>query len=159
MTRRTFFSFHYQRDIFRVNQVRNSGQFRREDEANFFDASLWEEAQLKGDEAIKRLIDAGLQRSSVTVVLIGKETFDRPFVRYEIIQSYNRNNGLIGIRIHGLKNQNQQVDTPGRNPFENVRLQDGRLLSEFVPVYDYVLQDGYHNMVSWIEKAAQKVGR
>jgi hypothetical protein len=159
VARRTFFSFHYQRDIFRVNQVRKSGQFKPEDEANFFDASLWEEAQLKGDEAIKRLIDAGLQRSSVTVVLIGKETFERPFVRYEIIQSYNRNNGLIGIRIHGLKDQHQQVDTPGRNPFENVRLQDGRLLSEFVPVYDYVLQDGYHNMVGWIEKAAKQAGR
>lgn len=159
MARRTFFSFHYQRDIFRVNQVRRSGQFKPDDEANFFDASLWEEAKLKGDAEIKKLIDAGLQRSSVTVVLIGHETFGRPFVEYEIIQSYNRRNGLLGIRIHGLKDQFQQVDPPGRNPFENVKLSDGRLLSQSVPIYDYVLQDGYHNMVSWIEKAAIQAGR
>lgn len=55
------------------------------DAAGFWDASLWEEANVKGDESLKRLIQSGLGNTSVTAVLIGPETFSRPWVIYEII--------------------------------------------------------------------------
>ena len=37
-------------------------------------ASLWEEAETEGDDAIKKLIDGALARSTVTAALIGANT-------------------------------------------------------------------------------------
>jgi hypothetical protein len=45
MARKVFFSFHYQRDLWRVNVVRNSGLIEGVASAGFHDASLWEETQ------------------------------------------------------------------------------------------------------------------
>jgi hypothetical protein len=104
VARRVFFSFHYERDIVRVNQVRNCWVTQDREVAGFWDASLWEEAKKKGDAAIKKMIDNALENTSVTVVLIGSETADREYVRYEISQSHNRGNGLLGVYVHDLKN-------------------------------------------------------
>jgi hypothetical protein len=38
-----------------------------------------------------------LENTSVTVVLIGTETANRPWVKYEIEQSIARKNGLLGV--------------------------------------------------------------
>jgi hypothetical protein len=104
MTRRVFFSFHYQNDIFRVNQIRNSHVVEGCAAAGFQDASLWEETKRKGDAAIKALIDNGLRNTSVTVVLIGEQTAQRRYVTYEIDKSLEIGNGLLGIHIHNIKN-------------------------------------------------------
>jgi hypothetical protein len=66
--------------------------------AGFADASLWEKAKAKSDDAIKRLINDGLQNTSVTVVFIGAKTARRKFINYEIDKSIERGNGLVGIR-------------------------------------------------------------
>lgn len=65
MARRVFFSFHYQRDIWRVNQIRNIGEIVGTAAVGFHDASLWEEAKKKGDTAIKKMIDDALLNTSV----------------------------------------------------------------------------------------------
>jgi len=159
MTKRVFFSFHYQRDIWRVNQVRNSYQVRPGNEtANFWDNSLWEKAKLQGDAAIQKLIDDGLKNSSVTAVLIGYETFGRRWVEYEILESWKRGNGLLGIYIHQLKNREDYTDYKGRNPFENIKFPDGRNLALYVPTYDWVTDYGYNNMETWVGKAPVKPG-
>ncbi len=159
MTKRVFFSFHYQRDIWRVNQVRNSYQVRPGNEtANFWDNSLWEKAKLQGNASIQKLIDGGLNNSSVTAVLIGAETFGRRWVEYEILESWKRGNGLLGIYIHQLKNKEGHTDYKGRNPFENLKFPDGRNLAQYVPVYDWVANDGYNSMATWVEKAPIKPG-
>lgn len=159
MARRVFFSFHYQRDIWRVNQVRKSYIVRPGNEnANFWDNSLWEEAKLKGDSEIKKLIDKGLVNSSTTAVLIGAETFGRKWVEYEIMESWKRGNRLLGIFIHNLKNQDGFTDKKGRNPFENLTFPDGRKLSSYVPVYDWVNDDGYNNLEKWVDSAPIKPG-
>lgn len=77
MARRVFFSFHYQRDVWRANVVRKSGEFIGTAAAGFQDASLWEEAKRKGDAAIKKLIDDNLDGTTVTCVLIGAESWVR----------------------------------------------------------------------------------
>ena len=84
MARKVFFSFHYGRDVWRVNVVRNSGGVEGVSAAGFHDGSVWEETKKKGDEAIKKLIDSGLDGTSVTVVLIGAETANRTYVSYEM---------------------------------------------------------------------------
>ncbi len=114
--RNVFFSFHYE-DVFRVNQIRNSYRFKGSAVAGFRDASLWEEAKKKGDRAIKAMIDRALDRTTVTCVLIGQNTHQREYVEYEIQESAQRGNGLIGIRIHNIKDQNGRTDWfAGRTP-------------------------------------------
>jgi hypothetical protein len=117
MARRVFFSFHYQNDIFRVNQIRNSHVVEGCAAAGFQDASLWEEARRKGDSAIKALINNGLNNTSVTVVLIGEQTAYRKYVTYEIEQSIACGNGLLGIYINNIKDSSGRTSLfPGPVP-------------------------------------------
>jgi hypothetical protein len=117
--RRVFFSFHYQRDIWRVNQVRNHWIAKDDRQAaGYFDGSLWEAAQTLGKARVKRIIDDGLTGSSVTCVLIGAETYTRHWVDYEIFRSIELGKGVFGVRIHGLKNRDGVTDSWGANPFD-----------------------------------------
>ncbi len=45
MARRVYFAFHFERDIFRANQVRNSNVVAGPDRAGFYDHSEYEEAK------------------------------------------------------------------------------------------------------------------
>ena len=157
MARRVFFSFHYERDVWRAGQVRNS--WVTQDSAGFIDSASWEEVKKKGNDAIKKWIADALAGTSVTIVLIGKETSDREWVIHEIIESYNKGNGLIGIYVHNLKDSQGNADIKGKNPFENVYIEkDGRkrFFSEIYPTYDWVNDDGYNNIGKWVESAAPK---
>ena len=116
MARKVFFSFHYERDLWRVNVVRNSGIIEGVSAAGFRDQSLWEETKRQGDQAVKKLIDDGLSGTSVTVVLIGAETAARKYVSYEIEKSISRGNGLLGVRIHNIKDREGRTDPPGPIP-------------------------------------------
>jgi hypothetical protein len=53
MARRVFFSFHYQRDIWRINQIRSIPNVTGCAAAGFQDASLWEEARKKSDATLR----------------------------------------------------------------------------------------------------------
>jgi len=162
MARRVFFSFHYERDIWRASVVRNSAVTQDLEDAGFWDESLWEEAKKKGDEAIRRMINDALKGTSVTVVLIGKETWGRTWVKYEIKRSYTRGNGVLGVYIHRIKDQYGDTDSKGKNPFDYLYItQDGReiLFSEMYSTYDWISDDGYHNLSDWIETAARQAGR
>ena len=171
MARRVFFSFHYQDDIWRVSQIRNS-RVTKDWEANtFMDAASWESVRRKGDAAVKSWIDRQLDGTGVTVVLIGSQTADRRYVQYEIEQSHKRGNGLLGIYIHRMKNQHGETSSRGRNPLGNITVEvedtflgislgkERKRLSDIYPTYDWVGDDGYQNIGQWIEDAAQKAGR
>ena len=141
MARKVFFSFHYQRDLWRVNVVRNSGMIDGVSAAGFYDASLWETAKRNGSEAVKRLIDDGLEGTTVTAVLIGAETAKRQYVSYEIQKSIALGNGLLGIRINNIKDANGRIDSPGLIPESLTRAG--------APVYAYE----YGKLAGWIEMA------
>ena len=114
-----FFSFHYDDVVsFRANVVRNHGFFRGNIAAGFWDNSIWEEAKRTSELSLKRLINNALDGTSVTCVLIGSETYMRPWVRYEILKSIERGNGVFGVHINGIKDKYQSVQRPGPNPFE-----------------------------------------
>ena len=148
MTRHVFFSFHYQRDIWRVNQIRNIGEIVGSAAAGFHDGSLWEEAKKKGDAAIKALIDEGLKGTSVTVVCIGAKTAGRKYINYEISQSIARGNGLIGLQINHLKNKAGESDPVGETP--------AALTKAGAPIFKYVSHDALKKR---IEEAAKKAGK
>ena len=116
MARRVFFSFNHDDDIWRANQVRNSNVVAGAHVAGFFDHSEYGEANKMGKDAIQRMILGHLEDTTVTVVLIGTETANRPWVKYEIEQSIARKNGLLGIYIHHLKDSNQRPSSRGAKP-------------------------------------------
>lgn len=163
MTRKAFFSFHYERDIWRACQVRNCWVTKPDREtAGFWDKASWEEIKRKGDESVKAWIRKQLDGTSVTVVLIGNETSNRKYVIYEIQQSHVRGNGIFGIYIHNQKDCNGNSDTKGNNPFDQLYIErDGRrvYLAEIYPTYDWKWDEGYDNIAIWIEKAAKAAGR
>jgi hypothetical protein len=171
MARRVFFSFHHQYDSWRVGQVRNSWLTKGE-ENTFLDAAAWEKIKKSGDAAVKAWIDRELKGTSVTVILIGKHTADRRWVKYEIQESYKRGNGLLGVYIHGIKDEKQQSSWwPGRNPLEDIEVKITRsffglcdyqadvALSDLFPTYYWFDDDGRDNLATWIEKAAAKAGK
>jgi hypothetical protein len=162
MARQTFFSFHYERDVWRAGQVRNSWVTQDRQSAGFWDAAAWEEVKKKGDSAIESWIDKQLDGTSVTVVLIGAETSTRKYVGTEIVKSRNKGNGMLGVYIHNLKDANSKTDSRGANPFDNWYVEQGgtkTLLSQLYPTYDWVTDNGRSNIGSWIEAAAKKAGR
>jgi len=122
MARRAYFAFHYQNDIWRVNEVRMSWVTQDRQSAGFYDASLWEEAKIQSDLGIKRMINSGLQNTSVTCVLIGSEPSKRRWVQYEIIKSFDRGNALLGVYIDGLKDQNGKTSIKGGDPFDDLAI-------------------------------------
>lgn len=143
--RSTFFSFHYQRDVWRAGIVRNAGQVDAKAAAGWADSSLWEESKKKGDPVIKKLINDALIGTSVTVVLVGQETWLRRWVDYEIRQSVARGNGLLGVYVHSLRDRSGVADRRGIVP---VALRGH-------PVYEY----DRLALGAWVEKAAVAAGK
>ncbi len=119
--RRVFFSFHYQNDIWKVNQVRNSWRYNHEntrESEGFFDASIWESSRRTGPDSLKSLIREGVKNTSVTCVLVGAATFERRWVRYELARSVIKGNGLLAVKIHLMGNQQGYVSQEGPNPLD-----------------------------------------
>lgn len=136
MARKVFFSFHYL-DIMNANIVRNSGQFKPTAETGFYDASLWEEAKTKGDAAVQRLIDKGLDNTSVTCFLIGDKTYSRKWCKYELKKSLADKKGILGILL-----PNQSNHGP-------------KWISKYGPVYKW----DHTRFAERVEKAAKDAGR
>ena len=69
MARCVFFSFHYDDDILRVGQIRNSGIVLPAGDTarGFIDSASWESVKRQGEGAIKKWIDNELNGTSVTV--------------------------------------------------------------------------------------------
>jgi hypothetical protein len=122
MAKRVFFSFHYQDVIdFRANVVRNHWMTKPDREsAGFFDASIWETAKKTGSMAVKRLINSGLDGTSVTCVLIGSQTYARPWVRYEILKSFRKGNSILAVHINSIRGKDQITKLKGPNPLSYV---------------------------------------
>lgn len=147
MVRRVFFSFHY-KYVWKVNQIRNMPNITGTAAAGFQDASLWEEAKKKGDKEIKRMIDKGLENTSVTVVFVTYGTANRDYINYEINQSIARGNGLVAVQIHHLKNQNGITGSAGAIP--------AQIKANGFKVYKYTNKEA---LARWIEEAAKLAGK
>ncbi len=155
MARKVFYSFHFERDAWRAGQVRNCDVVANEDEYGVIDGVEWEKIERQGEEAVKRWINEQLKNTSVTVVLIGAETSERKWVKYEIKKSLERGNGFVGLRIHSIKTQDQQTDSTGKNPLDDVMTNDGKLLSTIYKTYDWEIDNGRKNLGLWVEEAFQ----
>lgn len=134
MARRVFYSFHYKPDVMRVSQVRNIGALESNRPATDND---WETVKSGKDIAIKRWITAQMKGRTCTVVLIGENTANREWINHEIIKSWDDGMGVVGIRIHGLKNTDGYIANMGKNPFDYIGYGNtGKKLSSIVECYN-----------------------
>ena len=169
MARRVFFSFHYDEDIWRVSQVRNSGITKDAVLNHPVDSASWESIKRRGDDAVKRWINDQLRGVGVVVVLIGAYTASREFVLYEIQRASELGKGLVGIRIHNLRNKDGNTSWMGTNPLDKIAIDVpmwpgstammSKPLSQVFRTYDWVNDNGYQNFASWVDEAAEIADR
>jgi hypothetical protein len=146
VARKVFFSFKYT-DVPRAMVVRNSWVVQGRIAAGFIDAAAFEDIEDQGDDAVKAWIDDQLVGTSVTVVLVGAETCSSKWVKYEIEQSIERGNGLLGVDISKIKDLNG-----------NTSSRCGRIPAGY-PFYLWNSDNGYANLGTWIEEAAKAAGK
>ncbi|MEK7309546.1 MAG: TIR domain-containing protein [Planctomycetota bacterium] len=151
--RQVFYSFHFDNDVMRVQQIRNIGAIEGNTPVS---ANDWEEIR-KNDISIKKWIDDNMKSRSCVIVLIGEETASRPWVQYEIVKGWNDHKGVLGIYIHNIKCPRNGKCNQGPNPFDNITFTDGRKLSSVVKCYNPGAYDAYNdianNLDGWIEEA------
>lgn len=153
MKRQVFYSFNYKNDVRRVAQIRNIGQL--EDNKPVSDNN-WEEVKKKGNLAIQKWIDENMKYRSCLIVLVGTETYNRKWVKYEIKKAWNDGKGVLGIYIHNINDPVTGKCHKGINPFEQFSFKNGRL-SDVVKCYDPNSYDAYNdiknNLEKWVEEA------
>lgn len=158
MSRKVFYSFHFTPDSWRASQVRNIGIVEGNQPVSDND---WEDVKKGGNDAIQKWINNQLHGRSCTIVLIGKNTAGRKWIKYEIEKSWNNGKGVVGIYVHNLKNANGEQTSKGNNPFDDFTMKrDGKKLSSIVKVYDPPYSDSTdvydyikNNLESWVEEA------
>jgi hypothetical protein len=158
MAREVFYSFHHRPDSWRAAQVRNAGVIEGNQPVSDND---WEVIKRGGDTAIKAWIDAQLAGKSCAVVLIGTNTSERRYVKYEIQRAWDSGKGLVGIYVHNLKDAAGLQSNRGRNPFAAFTINSGRTnLGDVVRAYDppYTISTSVYehirnNLASWVEEA------
>lgn len=141
--------------------VRNIGAIEGNQQAS---SNEWETLKRTGENAVRRWIDNNLRYRSCTIVLIGEETYSRPFVLYEIRKSWELKKGVFGIYVHGLKDKNEMAANKGKNPFLYASIPRMRFPSTEIDAYDagYILgsYSPYkyieNNISTWIENAINK---
>ena len=172
--RRVFFSFHHKADSWRAGQVRNMWVARGEKIAGFSDSAEFEKVERQGDQAIKNWINNQLKGTSVTVVLIGSDTLNRKWVKYEIKQSILKGNGLLGIHINQIRDQQKRIkriatknnldiyNNPAHKTVSDIVF--GTKKYETKTFYNPIFYSSAYNWIShnigyWIERSARRVGR
>lgn len=156
--RNVFYSFHYDNDVFRVQQIRNMGVIYGNEPVN---KNKWEEIKRRGNTSIQQWINNEISKCSCVIVLVGSQTSTRPWVKYEIEESYRQKKGLLGIYIHNLKDlRTGKCCSKGDNPFRQFKLNYNSQtynLANIINCYDPIISDAYNdiynNLPSLIEDA------
>lgn len=158
MARKVFFSFHFDNDFWRTQQVRNIGAIEGQTLCN---ANAWEEVKRRGNASIEKWIADNMSGKSCVVVLVGAQTANRPWVIHEITKGWNDGKGILGIRIDKLLDNTGRSSTAGSNPFDKLTFgQGGEKLSSKVKLITPTGADSKavyasisNGMETWIEDA------
>ena len=152
-----FYSFHYDNDVFRVQQIRNMGAVDGNEPVSPND---WEQVKRKGDAAVEHWIDENMKYKRCVIVLIGSETASRKWVKHEIKRAWELKKGLFGIYIQNLKCPRNGTCSKGANPFTNWNV-NGQSMAHLITCHDPGIWDAYgeisRNMASWVSQAIDAV--
>jgi hypothetical protein len=111
--KKVFYSFKYDDDSWRVQQIRNIGVVSNE---NVVEPNKWEEIKRKGDSQIKAWINENLRKADVLIVLVGANTYKSDWVKYEIYYAESIGKPIYSIFINNLHDQNQSTSSEGLDP-------------------------------------------
>jgi hypothetical protein len=150
--RQVFYSFHFDNDVMRVQQIRNIGAIEGNPPVS---VNEWEEIR-KNNSAIEKWIDDNMKYRSCVIVLIGEKTAERPWVRYEIIKGWNDRKGVFGIYIHNLICPRNGKCNQGPNPFDQISFKDGRKLSSVVKCYNPSSYDTYNDIANNLDALVEE---
>jgi len=176
LTRRTvFFSFDFD-DMLKTWQVRNSGKFNKK--SSYRDGAAFEKAKLQSDQAIRNWIRREMVGCSVTVVLIGTDTYKSKWVNFEIEESIKEDMGLVGVNIHklrgGLLDSKNPTATAPVNPLYGHKMPAtlrslGTGVDEYAasrykthtwePATSALRGFGQNDLSAWVNEAARIAGR
>lgn len=74
-------------------------------------------------QALKDLVQQSLIGTSVTIVLVGSETAERRWVKYEIVKSFVEGKGIFALHINRIRSKNEGITARGLNPLERIGLE------------------------------------
>lgn len=150
--RQIFYSFHFDKDVMRVQQIRNIGTIEGNAPVSVND---WEQVKRGGTKAIENWIDQNMKYKNCVVVLVGEDTADREWVKYEIKKAWNDGRGLVGIHIHNLRCPRNGTGRQGKNPFDQFTI-NGRALSSIVTCYNPNSWDAYGDIKNNLERLVEE---
>lgn len=107
---RVYFCFNYQRDRHRASQIHRLPEIVSRSAAGFDTSTLWMESDKE------RLVKDALLGTTVTVVCLGYMTRHDKDVDYQIRASLAQGNGLVGIKVNRLKDDEGNTDGEGKPP-------------------------------------------
>jgi hypothetical protein len=155
-----YYSFHYDRDNWRVQQVMNMGVVEGQP---LLTSQKWEEVKRSGDAAIEKWIEENMRGKEAVVVLVGAETAARKWVRYEIVKAWNDKKKLVGVRIHGLEDVDGHTDRAGANPFALIKLDNGKTIADYVTLHNPAGADSKavyasikNNLRNWVDSGYKR---
>ena len=153
--KKVFFSYHYEKDGNRVDEIRSMGLTR---DIKPLPKEEWDELCRQGDDAVKEWIDNSMKDAECLVVFIGEETAKRKWVIYEIQKAWNEGKGLLGIYVHNVSDPVTGKSKKGENPFVHFKMnRDGKTLRSVIKCYDPEPNDAYNcifeNIEDWISDA------
>lgn len=153
--RQVFYSFKYDDDVFRVQQIRNINSIIDQD--TLVHPNEWENLKKTTDAKIEEWINTKMFYRSCVIVLIGENTADSKWVKYEIEKALDYKKAILGIYIHNLICPCNGKGKKGNNPFNKVNLPDGTCVSTLIKCYDPKSSAAYNDianhLVGWIETA------
>jgi hypothetical protein len=126
--RKVYFAFRFA-DIMRVNNVRQSGKIGMDEQKNprdFYDRSQWEKKSMYDPESLKSLMRGAVHHSSVVCVLVGTDSWQGRWLKYEIARAVIDEKGLLSVGINGLPHVDTRLpDNPGLNPLSIMGVYEG----------------------------------
>lgn len=151
--RQVFYSFHFDNDVMRVQQIRNIGALEDNKPVS---VNEWEQVKRGGHSSVEKWIDDNMKYKSCVVVLIGEKTSDREWVQYEIKKAWKDGKGLVGIYIHNIRCPRNGFCRQENNPFDQFTLKNGQKLSSVVKCYNPNSYDAYNDIKNNIEKLIEE---
>ncbi|OCK61219.1 TIR domain-containing protein [Bradyrhizobium sp. LMTR 3] len=153
MPQRVFFSFDFDRDLQTARQVRDAWELHGKGESlPLYDAVEFEEATQRAG-GINNWIDDQLRECSVVAVLVGYETYKKPWILYGIRKSAELNLGILAIDVHKVRDPHAGTDiSHGLCPLDFLRLSMTKYRR-----YDWMRHEGDQNIADWVEFAAEVV--
>lgn len=144
--KKIFFSFHYDLNSWRVQQIRNMGVVEGQ---KICEPNEWEQIKKSGDKSIQNWIDKQMKGCNCVIVLIGEQTHTRKWVKYEVTRAKELGISIFGIFIHNLKGSEGKTTRKGQNVFD---------IHCYEPTFYNAYNDIKNNLKKWIAQNSRSNG-